>query len=143
VSAKEKTTGKEQSIRIEAKSSLSKEDIEKMKKDAELHAEEDKKKRELVDVRNHADSLIYTAEKALKDAEGKIPEDVKKDVEEKITELRKVKDGNDEALIRSSSEALSQSMMKIGEVLSKAQSTDTPESPKDNPEGNVRDADVK
>jgi len=143
VGAKEKTTGKEQSIRIEAKSSLSKEDIEKMKKDAELHADEDKKKRELIDARNHADSLSYTAEKALKDAEGKIPEDMKKDVEEKIAEVRKVKDGTDEEAIKKSSEALSQSMMKIGEVLSKAQPADAPEPPKDNPEGNVRDADVK
>ena len=114
-----------------------------MKKDAELHADEDKKKRELIDARNHADSLSYTAEKALKDAEGKIPEDMKKDVEEKIAEVRKVKDGTDEEAIKKSSEALSQSMMKIGEVLSKAQPADAPEPPKDNPEGNVRDADVK
>ncbi len=136
VGAKEKTTGKEQSIRIEAKSSLSKDDIEKMKKEAELHAEEDKKKRELVDARNHADSLAYTAEKALKDAGDKVPADLKKDTEEKIVELRKIKEGTDEAAIKNSSEALSQSMMKIGEVLSKEQ-------PKDNPEGNVRDANVK
>jgi len=142
VSAKEKTTGKEQSIRIEAKSSLSKEDIEKMKKDAEMHADEDKKKRELIDTRNHADSLAYTAEKALKDAEGKVSDDIKKDVEEKITAIRAVKDGTDESAIKKASEELSQSMMKIGEALSKEQPKEQ-EPPKDTPEGNVRDADVK
>ena len=145
VSAKEKTTGKEQSIRIEAKSSLSKEDIERMKKDAELHADEDKKKRELVEARNSADTLAYTAEKALKDAEGKITDDNKKAVEEKITALKSVKDSNDVKAISDASQALSSEMMKIGEAMS-AQAKQNPEPPKeggDNPEGTIRDADVK
>ena len=145
VSAKEKTTGKEQSIRIEAKSSLSKEDIERMKKDAELHADEDKKKRELVEARNSADTLAYTAEKALKDAEGKITDDSKKAVEEKITALKSVKDSNDVKAISDASQALSSEMMKIGEAMS-AQAKQNPEPPKeggDNPEGTIRDADVK
>jgi len=145
VSAKEKTTGKEQSIRIEAKSSLSKEDIEKMKKDAELHAAEDKEKRELVDLRNQADALCYSAEKALKDAEGKIPDDLKKGVEEKINALKGVKDGTDKAALKTASDALSSEMMKIGEAMSKAAPNTPPtnEPPKENPEGPIRDADVK
>lgn len=142
VSAKEKTTGKEQSIRIEAKSSLSKEDIEKMKKDAEIHAEEDKKKRELVEAKNHADSLMYAAEKSLKDAGDKVPEDLKKNIEEKISALKTIKEGSDVESIKKSTEELSSEMMKIGEALSKTQSGST-EPPKDNPEGNIRDADVK
>ncbi len=145
VSAKEKTTGKEQSIRIEAKSSLSKDDIEKMKKDAELHAAEDKEKRELVDLLNQADSLAYSAEKALKDAEGKIPDELKKSVEEKIAALKELKDGNDKAAIKTASDALSSEMMKIGEAMSKAAPSTPPdnEPPQENPEGPIRDADVK
>ncbi len=145
VSAKEKTTGKEQSIRIEAKSSLSKEDIEKMKKDAELHATEDKEKRELVDLRNQADALCYSAEKAIKDAEGKISDDLKKGVEEKINALKGVKDGSDKAALKTASDALSSEMMKIGEAMSKTtpNATTSDEVPKENPEGPIREADVK
>ncbi|MFA5290783.1 MAG: molecular chaperone DnaK [Candidatus Paceibacterota bacterium] len=163
VKAKDKATNKEQSIRIEAKTSLSKEDIEKMKKDAELHAEEDKKKREVIDTRNMADQLIYTAEKSLKDAEGpdragKIPEDIKRGVEDKITAIKSVKDGEDIEAIKTATSALSQEMQKIGEALMKAQQAN-PEagtnpasadaSAGDNPsdtstgEGNVRDAETK
>jgi len=126
VKAKDKTTNKEQSIRIEAKTSLSKEDIEKMKKDAELHAEEDKKKREVIDTRNMADQLIYTAEKSLKDADGvpegekKIPEEVKRGVEDKITALKGVKDAEDIEATKTASSALSTEMSKIGEALMKA-----------------------
>jgi molecular chaperone DnaK len=127
VKAKDKTTGKEQSVRIEARSSLSKEDIEKMKQEAELHAEEDKKKKETVEVKNLADQLIYTAEKAVKDAGDKITEDIKKEVEEKVTALRQVKDGQDVAAIKSATEALSTSMQKIGEAMSKNNPPPPPE----------------
>jgi molecular chaperone DnaK len=95
VKAKDKTSGKEQSIRIEARSSLSEADIEKMKKDAELNAEADKKKMEAVEAKNHADSMIHVAEKALKDTKGKVSTKVKADVETKITDVRKVKDKTD------------------------------------------------
>jgi len=95
VKAKDKTSGKEQSIRIEARSSLSKEDIDRMKKEAEVHADADKEKQERVEVKNVAESMVYTAEKALKDAGDKIPADVKTDVEAKIAEVKKVKDGTD------------------------------------------------
>lgn len=127
-----------------------------MKKDAELHAEEDKKKREVIDARNLADQLIYTAEKGLKDAEGKIGEDIKRGVEDKITALKGVKDGEDLTAIKSASESLSQEMQKIGEALMKAQqanpnpaSADAPAGEAGGPsdsssgEGNVRDAETK
>jgi molecular chaperone DnaK len=119
VKAKEKTTGKEQSIRIENSSGLSAEEIEKMKKDAELNAKEDQQKKELVEVKNHADSLIHIAEKALKDAEGKIEEATKKDVEEKISSLKSKKDSSSLEDIKTASEELSTSMQKIGEEMSK------------------------
>lgn len=163
VKAKDKATNKEQSIRIEAKTSLSKEDIEKMKKDAELHAEEDKKKREVIETRNMADQLIYTAEKSLKDADGipegekKVPEEIKRGVEDKITALKGVKDGEDIETIKTATSALSTEMQKIGEALMKASSTKAPEgqtgenpNPEQKPEndnktdeGNVRDAEAK
>jgi molecular chaperone DnaK len=159
VKAKEKTTNKEQSIRIEAKTSLSKEDIERMKKDAELHAEEDKKKREVIETRNMADQLIYQAEKAIKDAEGspatagKIPEDIKRGVEDKITALKGVKDGEDLTAIKTATEALSTEMQKIGEAMMKAQQENpapaegaapTEEKPEgESTEGTVRDAETK
>jgi molecular chaperone DnaK len=120
VTAKDKATGKSQSIKIEASSGLSKEEIEKMKKDAEMHAEEDKKKKELIDARNMADTLIYTTQKALRDAGEKITADEKKPVEEAITELDKVKNGEDMDAIKAKTEALSQAAQKIGEKLYKA-----------------------
>jgi len=120
VKAKDKATGKEQSIRIEASSGLTEADIEKMKKDAEIHAEEDQKKKELVDVKNSAEMLIYTAEKSLKDHAEKVPADVKGAVEGKVADLKKALEGNDLAAIKQSSEALSGEMSKIGEAVSKA-----------------------
>jgi len=120
VKAQDKASGKVQSIRIEASSGLKEEDIKKMQQDAELHAEEDKKKRELVDVKNTAEMIIYTAEKALKENEAKIPEDVKKSVNDKISALRAVKDGVDEEAIKKATEELSTEMSKIGEAMAKA-----------------------
>ncbi len=119
VKAKDKTSGKEQSIRIEARSGLSKEDIEKMKRDAEANAAEDTKKREEVEVKNIAEQLGYTAEKALVDNKEKIPAEIAKGVEEKIADLKKAREGSDIAAIKSASEALSREMQKIGEHLSK------------------------
>ncbi|OHA13955.1 MAG: molecular chaperone DnaK [Candidatus Tagabacteria bacterium RIFCSPLOWO2_01_FULL_39_11] len=119
VNAKDKASGKEQSIRIEAQSGLSKEDIEKMKKDAEIHAAEDKNKKELVEIKNSADALIYTSEKSLSDAGEKIPQDKKVAIEEKIAALKKVKDGNDIQMIKSATEELSRAIQQIGEILYK------------------------
>ncbi len=120
VKAKDKTSGKEQSIRVEASSGLSKEEIAKMQADAEANAAEDEKKREAAESKNIADQLIHTAEKALKDAEGKISDDIKKEVMDKISELKSAKDTNDVEKIKSASDALNASMMKIGEAMKTA-----------------------
>jgi len=117
VKAKDKATGKEQSIRIEASTGLSKEEVEKMAKDAEAHAEEDKKKKEAVEARNLADTLVYTTEKALREAGEKIAEDKKKPVQEKIESLKKIKDGEDIEAIKKATEELSQEAQKIGQEL--------------------------
>ncbi|OGZ03805.1 MAG: molecular chaperone DnaK [Candidatus Lloydbacteria bacterium RIFCSPHIGHO2_01_FULL_41_20] len=119
VTAKDKASGKTQSIRIEASSGLTDEDIKKMQKDAEIHAEEDKKKKELVDLKNNADMLIHTAEKAVKDAGEKIGEDIKKGIAEKVDALKKIKDAGDESAIKTAGEELSKEMQKIGEAMSK------------------------
>ncbi len=122
VSAKDKATGKSQNIRIESSTGLSKDEIERMKKDAEMHAEEDKNKKALIEARNMADTLSYTTEKAMKDAGDKITADEKKPVEEAITELNKVKNGDDLEAIKKATETLSQAAQKIGEKLYKAAS---------------------
>jgi molecular chaperone DnaK len=119
VKAKDKSTGKEQSIKIEASSGLSPEDIEKMKKDAEMHAAEDAKKKETAEARNLAEQLVYTAEKALNDNKDKIPEDIKNSVNAKIEEVKKVKDGQDAEPIKKATQELSAEMQKIGEYISK------------------------
>lgn len=120
VTAKDNASGKTQSIRIEASSGLKDEDIKKMQADAELHAEEDKNKKELVEVKNSAEMTIYSAEKALKDNEAKIPAELKDSVNAKITALRGVKDGSDKASIETALQELSAEMSKIGEAIAKA-----------------------
>lgn len=120
VTAKDKSTGKEQSIKIEANSGLSEDDIERMKKDAEEHAGEDAKKKELIDTRNQAEQLVYTAEKSLKDHEKEIPEDIKTEINEKIKAVNEAKGKDDKAAIETVTEALSTSLQKIGEIMQKA-----------------------
>ncbi len=117
VKAKDKSSGKEQSIRIEGSGTLSETEINRMKADAEAHAAEDAKKKELVDTRNMADQTIFTAEKALKDAEGKIGDDVKTSVTGAIEEVRKVKDGSDIDAVKKATEALVTEMQKIGAAM--------------------------
>ena len=126
VKAKDKATGKEQSIRIEASTGLAKDEIEKMKKDAEAHAEEDKKKKENVETKNMADTLVFTTEKALREAGDKVSADKKKPVEEKIEALKKVKDGDDIEAIKKATEELSAEAQKIGEELYKAAQPEQP-----------------
>lgn len=121
VSAKDKAIGKEQSIRIEASSGMSKEDIERMKGEAESHAEEDKKKKELIDARNLADTLVYTTEKTMKKFGEKVKEQDKKEIEEKVEALKKVKDSDNIEQIKKASEELSQAIQKVGTELYKAQ----------------------
>jgi molecular chaperone DnaK len=134
VKAKDKTSGKEQSIRIEASSGLSDDDIKRMQQEAEAHAEEDKKKMELVEAKNLGDAMVHTAEKALKDAEGKIGDDIKKEVEDAITEVKKVREGSDVDTIKKATETLSEKMMKIGEAM-KTSNDNTTEAPKTGEEG--------
>ncbi len=122
VKAKDKATNKEQSIRIEASSGLSKEDIERMQKDAELHAKEDEEKKALVDVKNTADMMIFSAEKALSEHGANIPEEVKTGVQAKIDDLKKAKDGSDKTAIDTATQALSLEMQKIGEHVNKSAS---------------------
>jgi molecular chaperone DnaK len=117
VKARDKATGKEQSITITASSGLSKEEVEKMKKEAELHAEEDKKKKDLIDARNNADSVIYQSEKLLKESGDKVPEDVKKEVTDKVEALKKVKDTDDAEAIKKALEEMNQSIQKIGQAM--------------------------
>lgn len=120
VKAKDKASNKEQSIKIEASSGLSKEEIEKMQKDAEVNEAEDKKKREIVDTKNLGEQMAYTAEKALKDAGDKVPADVTASVEEKIKALRETLTKDSLEDIKKASEALSTEMSKIGEAMNKA-----------------------
>ena len=119
VSAKDKATGKEQQIRIQASGGLSDEDIERMVKEAEENAESDKKKRELVDTRNQADSLINETEKNIKEHVDKVDSADKNKIEEDIESLKKVKDGDDIEVIKSTTETLVQSSLKLGEAIYK------------------------
>ncbi len=121
VSAKDKGTGKEQSVRIEGSCGVSDEEIEKMKKDAELHAEEDKKKKELVEVKNLAETLIYSSEETLREAKDKISAVLKKDIEIKIEELKKIQDSDDVEGIKRLSQELSQIIQEAGKEIYKQQ----------------------
>jgi molecular chaperone DnaK len=120
VKAVDKGTGKEQKITITGSSGLSKEDVEKMAKDAELHAEEDKKRKEGVEIKNTAENMIYQTEKTIRDNTDKIDEATKKDVEEKITSLKEVAKTEDTEDIKKKTEELMQAAQKIGEQVYKA-----------------------
>jgi molecular chaperone DnaK len=127
VTAKDKATNKSQTIKIEGSVGLSKEEIEKMKKDADLHAEEDKKKKESIEAKNIADSLIYTSEKTLRELGDKVSQDTKKEIEGKIEELKKVKEGDNIDDIKNKTSELSQAIQKIGaEMYKKAAEEQNP-----------------
>ena len=117
VSAKDKASGKTQSVRIEASTSLSKDEVEKLKKEAELYATEDQKKREMIETKNQAESMVYLAEKSLRDAGDKVPADIKTGVEQKITHLKEVKEGTDLGVIQTATQELSQELQKIGQFM--------------------------
>jgi molecular chaperone DnaK len=114
VAATDKASGKSQTITIQGSTGLSKDEIEKMKQDAQTHAEEDKKQKEKVEHQNLAETMIYTAEKMLKDAGEKVTADEKKEVEEKIEALKKVKDGDDHEAIKKAADELSTVAQKVG-----------------------------
>ena len=122
VSAKDTATGKEQSIQITASSGLSKEEIDKLVKDAEMHADDDKKKKELVEARNHADSLIYSTEKSLKDLGDKVDADTRSKIESASAALKKAMEGEDVAEIQRLSEELTQASHKVAEAMYKQDS---------------------
>jgi molecular chaperone DnaK len=122
VSAKDKASGKEQSIKIQASGGLSEADIQKMVKEAEAHAEEDKRRKELVEARNQADAAVYSTEKALKESETKIPADLKKQVEQAVAEVKQLLTSENAQSIRQATERLQQAASKIGEALSRAAS---------------------
>ena len=117
VSAKDLGTGKEQSISITASSGLSKEEIDKMVRDAEAHADEDKKKREAIEARNHADSLVYSTEKSLKEFGDKIDAVEKGNIENKLAELKKLMEGEDAEAIKKGTDELAQASHKLAEAM--------------------------
>ncbi|MDP3995990.1 MAG: molecular chaperone DnaK [bacterium] len=133
VTAKDKASNKTQSVRVEGSIGLSKEEIEKMKKEADLHSEEDKKKRDMIEARNLADSLVYTTEKTLRDMGDKISAETKKEVEDKVSELKKVKDGDNMDEVKQKTEDLSQAIQKIGAEMYK-QNQEQPKPQEDNKE---------
>ncbi|MDA7474148.1 molecular chaperone DnaK [Candidatus Pelagibacter ubique] len=149
VSAKDKGTGKEQKIQIQASGGLSDEEIEKMVKDAEANKEEDKKKRESVDVRNQADTLLHSTEKNLKEHGAKVSDADKKAIEDASTDLKEAIKGTDTEEIKKKTETLVQASMKLGEAIYKSQEKKegSPKEGEKNDEGkkddNVVDADFE
>ncbi|MBI3573455.1 molecular chaperone DnaK [Candidatus Kaiserbacteria bacterium] len=143
VTAKDKASGKEQSIRIEARSGLSDADIERMKKDAEMNAETDKKAHELAEARNMADSVVYMAEKSLTDHGAKIPDDVKKSITDAIAKVKEEQGKGDPDGLKSATAALSNEVQKIGQYMSSSSdqaSQQGPEQkPPEEPQGPVTD----
>lgn len=145
VKAKDKGTGKEQHITIQGSTGLSKEEVERMKKDAELHADEDKKKRELIDARNQADALVFSLEKQMREHDAKIPDDMKKKVNEKINALKDVlkKDGASLDEIKKATEETSAAAQEMGKlVYEAAQKEQQPSASGSDKKGNVKDAEV-
>ncbi|MFA5048873.1 MAG: molecular chaperone DnaK [Patescibacteria group bacterium] len=117
VKAKDKATNREQHITITASSGLSKDEIEKMKQDAAAHAEDDKKKREVIELKNQAESLIFTTERTLKDAGDKVDAATRKDVMDKMEDLKKAKEGEDKDLIKKNYDTLSEAIQKVGAAM--------------------------
>ena len=126
VTAKDNATGRSQHITITASSGLSESEVEKMRKDAEAHAEEDRKRKELIEARNNADNTVYAAEKALREFGDKVPAEIKSDVEAKVAEVKKAAESEDVAPIKSATEALSEVVQKIGAAV--YQGSDAPAS---------------
>jgi len=145
VTAKDKSTGKEQSIRIEANSGLSEDDIDRMQKEAEEHADEDAKKKELIEKRNVAEQMIYTAEKSLKDHAEKITDEIKVEVEDAVKALREVMEKDNSQAIATATETLGTSMQKIGEMMQANEESNTAENQTNESKGeenDVKDAEV-
>ncbi len=138
--AKDKATNKEQKITITASSGLSKEEVEKMQKEAEIHAEEDKKKKENIEMKNQADAVVFTTEKLLKESGDKMKEEDKKALEEKLEELKKIKDGEDYEDMKKKMEELNEIAQKIGAAMYQNQGTDQMDSSQTEPSSNSSEA---
>jgi len=136
--AKDKASGRSQSIRIEGSIGLSKEEVEKMRQEAQSHAQEDKKKRQLIEARNLADNLIYTTEKTLREHGEKVSSDIKEEIEGKLKELEKVKESDNIDDIKSKTTELSQTIQKMGTAIYKKaaeeQKKETPKKEKEPPQ---------
>ncbi len=143
VTAKDKASGKTQSIKITGSTGLSKDEIEKMKEEAEKHAEEDKAEKEKIEARNKADSLIYTAEKSLKDAGDKLDKSVKGDVEGKIKDLKEALDKASAQELEQKTNALSEALQKIGQTMYGAQQQAQPQEEKKEDKKNAEKKDVE
>jgi len=146
VTAQDKASGRSQHITITASSGLSDAEVEKMRKDAESHAEEDRKRKELIEARNNADNTAYAAEKALKEFGDKVPAETKSEIETKVAEVKKVAEGEDVPAIKAATESLSESIQKIGAAV--YQNPNTPEgeagpNPNAGPDPDVVDGEVK
>ena len=131
VSAKDKASGKSQSVKIEASTSLNKEEIERLKQEAAKFATEDSKKKDLVEARNQADSLLYLAEKSVRDSQDKLSPEIKDSVQKKIENLKLVKDKEDLEAIRSATQELSTELQKIGPSMGNSSQTDQQDKPKE------------
>ncbi len=126
VKAKDKATSREQHITITASTGLSKDEIERMKNDAAAHAEEDKNRKEIIDLKNQAESLIFTTEKTLKDAGDKVDAGTRKDIMDKVEDLKKAKDGEDKDLIKRNYDTLSEAIQKVGAAMYQSASAEAP-----------------
>jgi len=126
VTAQDKATGRSQHITITASSGLSDSEVEKMRKDAESHAEDDRKRRELIEARNNADNTVYAAEKAMREFGDKVPDYIKTEVEKKVADVKKATEGEDVAAIRTETEALGQVIQKIGGAVYQGQESAAP-----------------
>jgi molecular chaperone DnaK len=116
VTAQDKATGRSQNITITASSGLSEDEVENMRQEAEQHAEEDRQRRELIEARNRADNMVYSAEKTLKDLGEKVPADLQKRVEEAAEKVRQVKDGEDKEAIDQATDALAEALQQVGQA---------------------------
>jgi molecular chaperone DnaK len=154
VSAKDNQTGKEQKIRIEASSGLTEEEIQRKVKDAELHAEEDKKRKEEVEVKNEAEALAFRAEKAISEYKDKLPKEIVDDVQAKVDACKKAVESNDISRIKTAKAELEAHMQHIGEAMAKAAQASQPEAPQPEPQqaapqqeaakdDNIEDAEVE
>lgn len=142
VSAKDLKSGKEQKIRIEAKSGLSEEEVKRMLKDAEEHAEEDKKKKEDAEVRNEADALVFRAEKSLADYKDKIPGNLASDIQKRIDSVKEALKGSDSSAIKKASDELNTMMQKIGESMQQ-QGQPSPEGQPEQKKPDIQEAEVE